>query len=681
MTIHLHFGMQKTASTTLQRSFQREGAWGNCLYLAYSGSQSNDLKTYRAEHALDEFRAEVERSFGAAIRACDRDHVVISSEALPLMDEGTLLALVETLQAMGRPVRMVGYVRRPASFMESIFQQRLKRRAMEPADIAGLYPQYRRKFAKFCKAQRRLGADLEFWRFDPKTLQGGCIVQDFCHRTGIDVPPGPVTTENVSLSLPAIRLLHIFRSHAPKAARQVTRRDDARALVAELGTLKGPKFHLHSGLTGPMLAEHARDIVWMEKRLETSLAEDISAHDAEAVRDLDGLLQAGPEEIAWLQARAAADAADLTPSAPPEAIAAAMARLAGVAVAERPCPPVAGADRSRETAAAGSGKTIPMPHQGLALPGYDLADVPDRVLDYPGMTSNREKGMLYWLARNVYRGEGLIVDAGLFLGASTNAFANGLKDSPTPGVTDPGFTPLNSYDIAIWVQGMDRYLTDKSQKARFVQQALNGRSMKHGKTFLPLLEDMLAAHAELIEFRIGDIVKLAAADRPVEIAFYDCLKTHERDAAAFRAFAPHYVPGQTIVIHQDYFYESAPALKIRQECLAPWFSYLGSEATSAVFRLEKPLPEEFFRDDPVADLTTEQKLALLEQAAARATDPKFRLYGRLCVVDYLLEIGKRGTAETRLAAILAEEGGDLEQRFGARMPKIVTGLHDRATAA
>jgi hypothetical protein len=51
------------------------------------------------------------------------------------------------------------------------------------------------------------------------------------------------------------------------------------------------------------------------------------------------------------------------------------------------------------------------------------------------------------------------------------------------------------------------------------------------------------------------------------------------------------------------------------------------------------------------------------------------------VVDYLLEIGKRGTAETRLAAILAEEGGDLEKRFGARMPKIVKGLHDRATAA
>jgi len=247
MSIYLHFGMQKTASTTLQRTFKREGAWGNCLYLAYHGSQSNALMQFGQTHSPDEFRAEVERSFGAAIRACDRDHVVISSEALPLMDEGTLLALVETLQAMGRPVRMVGYVRRPASFMESIFQQRLKKRAMKPADIPGLYPQYRRKFAKFCKAQRRLGADLEFWRFDPKTLQGGCIVQDFCHRTGIDVPPGPVTTENVSLSLPAIRLLHIFRSHAPKAARQVTRRDDARALVAELGTLKGPKFHLHSG--------------------------------------------------------------------------------------------------------------------------------------------------------------------------------------------------------------------------------------------------------------------------------------------------------------------------------------------------------------------------------------------------------------------------------------------------
>ena len=184
----------------------------------------------------------------------------------------------------------------------------------------------------------------------------------------------------------------------------------------------------------------------------------------------------------------------------------------------------------------------------------------------------------------------------------------------------------------------------------------------------------------MIDFRIGDIVNLAATDRPVEIAFYDCLKTHEREVAAFMAFAPHYIPGQTIVVQQDYFYESAAALKIRQEYLAPWFSYIGYEATSAVFRMEKPIPIEFFREDPVADLSVDDRIALLNQAAERADDPKLRLNGKLCMVDYLLEVGKRNSARERLEAILADVEGDLEERFGVRMKNVVNDLRKRATA-
>src|SRR5690606_38881587 len=71
-----------------------------------------------------------------------------------------------------------------------------------------------------------------------------------------------------------------------------------------------------------------------------------------------------------------------------------------------------------------------MSEAGLSLAGYDVHAAPAAVVDHPGMTSRREKSMLYWLARNHYAGDGLIVDAGLFLGASTNAFAAGLKDGP-----------------------------------------------------------------------------------------------------------------------------------------------------------------------------------------------------------------------------------------------------------
>jgi len=66
---------------------------------------------------------------------------------------------------------------------------------------------------------------------------------------------------------------------------------------------------------------------------------------------------------------------------------------------------------------------------GLAVPDYDLDGVPSEVIGYPGMTTPREKAMLFWLAKNVFEGKGLIVAAGLFLGASTNAFAAGARQT------------------------------------------------------------------------------------------------------------------------------------------------------------------------------------------------------------------------------------------------------------
>ena len=313
-----------------------------------------------------------------------------------------------------------------------------------------------------------------------------------------------------------------------------------------------------------------------------------------------------------------------------------------------------------------------MSEMGLSLAGYDANAAPAAVIDHPGMTSRREKAMLYWLARNHYAGEGLIVDAGLFLGASTNAFATGLKDGPGGRAVGGRFKPVNSYDIAIWVRTMDRYL-----KVPAVQRALQGGEIRHGQSFLPILKRLLAGHEDVVDLRIGDIVSTAAADRPVEIAFYDCLKTAERDAAAFRAFAPRFVPGRTIVVQQDYFYETAPDLKIRQELLAPYFTFLGAEATSAVFRLDAPLPEAVFREDPVDALSVDQKVALLYQAAERTGDPKYRLYGQLCVVDFLTQIGARDRALAQLTDVLRDGPTRPEETFGPRMQSAISALRGR----
>lgn len=314
---------------------------------------------------------------------------------------------------------------------------------------------------------------------------------------------------------------------------------------------------------------------------------------------------------------------------------------------------------------------------GLAFDNYYPLDAPPDVLSWPGMTSPREKGMLYWLARNLYGGEGLIVDAGIFLGASTNAFATGIK----AGESVPShFKPINCYDTAIWVRSMNRYLTQTSKSARSVQNAIRGRNMQPGKSFAPVLRKLLSPHLDLIDLHFGDIVREANSDRMIEIAFYDCLKTPEREWAAFRAFGPWYQSGKTIVVQQDYFYESAADLKIRQEFLAPHFTFLGAESSSAVFRLDRPIPEKYFQADPIPSLAFAEKVALLRQAATRPVDPKFRIYTRLSVVEYLAAAGEIENASSELAEI-ADAAAALDPATANQRPlKLISAFESRLNA-
>ena len=50
----------------------------------------------------------------------------------------------------------------------------------------------------------------------------------------------------------------------------------------------------------------------------------------------------------------------------------------------------------------------------------------------PSMMKAQELDLLYSLVKNYYKGEGYIVDAGIFMGASTKCFIEGLAANPPP---------------------------------------------------------------------------------------------------------------------------------------------------------------------------------------------------------------------------------------------------------
>lgn len=306
----------------------------------------------------------------------------------------------------------------------------------------------------------------------------------------------------------------------------------------------------------------------------------------------------------------------------------------------------------------------------MILPNLDEIQVPQQVLDYPSMITESEKRLLFWLAATYYLGNGLIVDAGIFLGGSTNAFATGINNNHS--ISRSTCKPIQSYDIGIWVDSMNRYLEFDN-----VNQALGSLVLQAGDSFAPILKRLLSSHDAVVDIKIGNILQTAYADMPVEIAFYDCLKTNERDIAVFKAFAPHYIPGRTIVLQQDYFYESAGYNKIRQEYFADYFEYVGQVSTTAVFRNVVAIPIEQVLNDPVSALPLDQKIELLDRAVARASNNKTRILTQLSIVDFLIDEKQNDLARQYLGRTEYEMSSLSLNEITRRPENIVSGFKKR----
>lgn len=306
----------------------------------------------------------------------------------------------------------------------------------------------------------------------------------------------------------------------------------------------------------------------------------------------------------------------------------------------------------------------------MQLPDLHKIQIPDSVLKFPSMITDCEKRLLFWLARYYYSGAGLIIDAGIFLGGSTNAFATGIIENPS--MHQRFGKPICSYDLALWVDSMNRYL-----ELFATHSTLAGVSLDQGQSFEHILRALLKPHLPVVELKIGNLLKTASTDFPVEIAFYDCLKTNDRDICAFQAFAPHYIRGRTIVLQQDYFHEGAAYNKIRQEYFSDYFEYLGQVSTTAVFRLAKIIPNELITLDPVTALSIDQKIDLLKRAVARASDNKTAILTRLSIVDFLIEEHQGKLAAEHLAATeIAISGLNLDE-ITRRPDKIARGFRSR----
>ena len=268
---------------------------------------------------------------------------------------------------------------------------------------------------------------------------------------------------------------------------------------------------------------------------------------------------------------------------------------------------------------------------------------------HPGMITVNERKALYYLAQNHYKGNGIILDAGVFLGASTLCLAAGLRDNHRFTERLIAQKPIHSYEMGIWnSKDFDRYVQSEE-----VLALIGGRIPEDGEDFTPILEELIRQKTGLVTFHWGDFTQSTTPEESVsiEIAFYDLLKTYERDWFAFQTFGPRYLPGQTVVVQQDYFYEGAIWARIRQEFLGDHFEFLGAVETTAFWRLTKEIPDDFFLYDPLLTLDNPTLVSFLEVASERTSDGRHQVASQLGIVDFLLERNQFTLAERKLSNI------------------------------
>ena len=227
MKFIVHAGMHKTGSTSIQQAFYHAAGNDyayldlgnpNCstpLYLMFEEPERFGRNVIVAANGQDQSEnlAVRERLLHAAkeqITTCPHDRILISGEDISGFNHRLVKNLAIFLRQYSDDIEVITYVRPPGGYMESGFQERLKRSFVDMSADA-LWPKYQLRFGNLIDV---FGWDpLQFIPFYPSELANGDVITDFSMRSGLPCPMGPQLSYNESLSTEAISLLYHYRKH------------------------------------------------------------------------------------------------------------------------------------------------------------------------------------------------------------------------------------------------------------------------------------------------------------------------------------------------------------------------------------------------------------------------------------------------------------------------------------
>ncbi len=185
--------------------------------------------------------------------------------------------------------------------------------------------------------------------------------------------------------------------------------------------------------------------------------------------------------------------------------------------------------------------------------------------------------------------DGLIIDAGCFVGASTVALAQGLERSPLS--EESREKRIVSYDLFYASPAIVKY-------------ALPNAGVPVGGSFEPLFRRNIQRYARYIDVQPGDILKATPLSRPITILFVDILWSTEATLHFAKTFYPMLERRRSVLIHQDFVYPYCPWLTLSMGMLMDRFSVCRNiPFSSLVFNVERPIRANLIEDPRNVSLT------------------------------------------------------------------------------
>lgn len=282
----------------------------------------------------------------------------------------------------------------------------------------------------------------------------------------------------------------------------------------------------------------------------------------------------------------------------------------------------------------------PAPFVETAFQEYDVR-TPAGVRHIKSMLSSYELSMLFALARDVWSGQGDIVDLGCLYGLTTRCFAEGMRLNDRVA-DDRKAKRLYAYDLFL------------AQDYEWWTQA---SPTIHAGSWFPEFLDLNRADLDFIVPCPGDLAAMNWGENPIEILMVDAAKTWALNHFVISRMFPALIPGHSVVVQQDYFNFAEYWVAITMEYYADYFEPLDRVyGASATFRATRRLPREAAAFD-LASLPAGEKVRLMDQAIGKAEGSAAEVL-KTARATLLLDLGDIAAARETLAQVRTDMSGD-----------------------